>query len=724
MATALIPLDGEILDPVRPERKVDARQYEVEEGLTVADCCRMFEEAEEASQSARELAERDRDYYDGKQLTAEQEAELRKRGQPAVVLNMIRQKINFLVGLEKQQRTKPRSLPRTPVHENDAHACTDALRFVTETEKFQEIRSAVWRNMLIEGAGACCVTVTPKQGADVVPMAGGMMAPQGPQFDVKLRYYSYDRFFADPHSSRLDYSDANYLGTVIWMDKADAFAMYGPEYTDVIDTTLETASTSDTYGDRPSWLVWADRKRKRIRVVQMWIKRNEEWYFAEFTKGGFLKTGSSPYMDENGKTDCEIVAQSAYCDRENNRYGEVRELVSPQDEINKRRSKSLHILNTNQVVAEEGAVMDEEVARREANKPDGWITLAPGGTDKFKFQTRGDMADGQFKLLQHTMDVFALMGPNASMEGDTGKTASGRAILASQQGGMIQMGDLTDNLRTFDRNVYRAIWNRIRQYWTGPMWVRVTDDERNIRFAGINGAPDPVTGQPGPMVAQLDVDIIIDDAPDGVAPAIEQFNALVELKKFDVGNELSFRTILEAMPNLRNKDKILDSMDQAKQQVQQQGPPPEVQAEIARLQIEQQRSQQQMELEQQKAVAAAEQAQMKMETDRQIALMKAQLEDEMAQRKAERDEAVAMANLEIKRQTAAANGAISASKASESDEPEPGEPSGPSQEDTNLALAAALEHIAQAMMAPKKIIRDDQGRAAGVAPVRQIERAD
>lgn len=721
----VVPINGEVLPPAdyalttqvtrRPERMVDATVVVNEDsGLTVEDCCRMFEEAEEASQSARELAERDRDYYDGKQLTSDEEAELKKRGQPAVVLNMIRQKINFLIGLEKQQRTKPRALPRTPIHEQDANACTDALRYVIDGQNFQNLRSNVWKNMLVEGAAACCVTVEPK----AAPSQGPMMMPSGPAFDVKLRYYAWDRFFADPHSSQLDYSDASYLGTVLWMDKPDAVAMYGSDFEDVIDATLATGVTSTTYDDKPAWTVWADRKRKRIRIVQMWIKRNGEWYFAEFTKGGFLKTGPSPHMADDGRTDCELIAQSSYVDRENNRYGEVRELVSPQDEINKRRSKSLHILNTSQVVTEEGAVTDEEKARREAAKPDGWITLNPGMSDKFRFETKGEMANGQFKLLEHTMNVFALMGPNASMQGDTGDTASGRAILASQQGGMVQTGVLLDGLREFDKRVYRAIWNRIRQHWTGPMWVRVTDDERNMRFVGLNGAPDPLTGQPGAPIAQLDVDIIIDDAPDGVAPAIEQFNALVELKKFDTQNELTFRTILEAMPNLRNKDKILDAMDQRQQQAQQAGPPPEIQAKMAELQLKQRESEQQLQLDQAKAMAQDQQARERAETERQIAIQRLQIEDQAAEAKMQREQAMTLAKIELQRSLAAAKIRQGAEDSARDAESEASAAEGSAQDDTNAALAAALEHIAQAMMAPKKIIRDSEGRAAGVAPVR------
>ena len=249
----------------RSESKVDAIRPAVVDTLTLPDCIRMFEEAIEASQTARELSERDRDFYDGKQITPEEAAALKTRGQPEVVLNMMRQKINFLIGLEKQQRTKPKAMPRTPVHEQDAHACSDALKYVVDKEQYAKIRSRIWKNMLVEGSAACCVSVAPK--------------PDGSGVDVKLRYYAWDRFFADPHSSHEDFSDAGYLGTVLWLDESDALAMYGPEAQDAIDVTLTSSVESQTFDDKPAWTIWADRKRKRIRVVQMWIKRANEWYF-------------------------------------------------------------------------------------------------------------------------------------------------------------------------------------------------------------------------------------------------------------------------------------------------------------------------------------------------------------------------------------------------------------------------------------------------------------
>lgn len=535
-----------------------------EEGLLgVTELVQMFEEAEEASQTARGLAERDRDYYDNKQLTAEEIAELRKRGQPEVVINRIRRKVNFLVGLEKQQRTMPRALPRTPLHEQDAEACTDALRFVADDQNYSVIRSAVWRNMLIEGIGACVVTVRAKPQSRNQMMAGTFLSPPV-DYNVELKHFAYDRFFYDPHSVKLDFSDANYLGGVIWMDLPDALAMYGEEAREALEATLTSSTLSETYDDTPKYRVWADSKRKRVRICQIWVKRDEEWYFAEFTKGGILKAGPSPHVTDDGHSDCELIAQSAYVDRDGNRYGMVREMISPQDEINKRRSKALHLLNTSQVTMEEGAVQDVERFRREAARPDGVKVVNPGYFDKIRDDTRSDLATGHVQLLQEAKNEIDLMGPNASMLGETGSTASGRAIMASQQGGMIEMGDLTGNLEDFDRRVFRAIWNRIRQYWTAPKWVRITDDERNVRFVGINGAVNQ-DGSIGPQIAQAEVDIIIDPAPDTVAPAGEVFEQLVQLKQMDAKGELPFRVLIEAAPNLRNKEKLLQMMDQAAQ---------------------------------------------------------------------------------------------------------------------------------------------------------------
>ncbi len=375
---------------------------------------------------------------------------------------------------------------------------------------------------------------------------------------------------------------------MIWKDYDDALADYkdNPDAKDILDTTLSSAP-SDTYDDKPKFSLWADKKRKRVRICQIWVKRDDQWYFAEYTKGGILKAGASPHKDDKGGGDDELVFQAAYKNRDNETFGLVREMIPLQDEINKRRSKSIHLINVHQTTYEEGAVDDIEAYRREKAKPDGTMKVNPGALSsangpKIVSETRTDLAEAHFKMMQDAKNSIDLKGPNATEMGDkTGgaNAASGKAIIASQQGGMTQIGDLMDGLRHMDKQVFRKIWNRIRQYWTAEKWIRVTDDERNVKWLGMNVDPQQmqmlmqqnpeaaqkIAGVVG-NVAELDCDIIIDASPDGITPALEQFQALVELKKFDANNELPFRAIMRAAPNLKDKDKILDEMDKAQAQ--------------------------------------------------------------------------------------------------------------------------------------------------------------
>lgn len=554
--------------------------------LSVVELVSMFEASEESSYEARKLSERDRDYHDGKQLSDEEVKALKKRGQPPYIDNRIKTKIDYLVGLEKQQRINPKASPRTPVHEQDADAASQALNYVADKQNFDYKRSAVWRNLVIEGAAGFSVTVTPSK-------------KYPGDYDVKLSRVSWDRMFADPHSAEPDYSDAGYLGTVTWMEYDDALRLY-PDGEEALSETMASVTASDTYDDKPKYNLWADKKRRRVRIVEIWLKRGDDWFFAEFTKGGILKAGPSPYVTDAGESDCGLFFQSAYVDRDNNRFGLVREFISPQDAINKRGSKATHLLNTAQVVVREGLFPDVEKLRREAARPDGVIVVPGNGgalTDDFQFNTRADLAMSHVQMMQDAKNSIDLKGPNATAMGDKAQgsaAASGKAIIASQQGGMVSLGDLLDNLRHLDVRVFRAFWNRIRQYWKAERWVKVTDDERNIKWVGVNVDPmraqmlgaDPdnakrIAGMVGP-VAELDCDIEIEDAPDSVVPALEQFEALVNLKQFDVNNELPFRALVQAAPNLKNRDKVLKEMDERAEQAQQS---PEAQIG-KRLQIE------------------------------------------------------------------------------------------------------------------------------------------
>ena len=74
-----------------------------------------FEEFVDTTRSARAAAERCRDYRDGIQWTEEERATLKKRKQPCITDNKIQDKVDTLMGLEKQMRTDPQAHPDRPL---------------------------------------------------------------------------------------------------------------------------------------------------------------------------------------------------------------------------------------------------------------------------------------------------------------------------------------------------------------------------------------------------------------------------------------------------------------------------------------------------------------------------------------------------------------------------------------------------------------------------------
>lgn len=510
-----------------------------------------FESAEEQTKQARELSERCWDYYDGKQLSDEELDALSKRKQPPVVKNWIKREVDTLVGLEKAQRTDPKAYPRTPQHEQGATAVTDALRYVVENAEYDMKRSAAWFDMVVKGYG----------GLQLVLRAGRDGEPE-----IGIEHTPWDRMWFDPYSSKRDFSDARYLGLVVWHDMDVAKHIYRDDKNALDALEAATVGGMDrTYDDKPK-IKWYDAKRQRVRVVQMYHQTPQGWMFCEFTKGGKLREGASPYRDEDGQPVHPFIWRAAYVDRDNNRYSLVKELLDIQDEINKRSSKLLHLANVRQTWSSEGVVNDVAAFRRKAAQPDAHLQAnGQYGSDWGFVDTQADV-QGHANLLNEAKNEMNLAGPNPSLSGEQQSARSGRALQTEQQASLMQLGGLLDALRDMDRRLYRSIWNQVRAYWTAPKWVRVTDDERNMRFVGLNvPQQDPMTGQVGIQnpVEQMDVDIIIEDAPDQVSLEGETFASLVELAR--VGVPIPPMVFLQAAPGLRNKQQLLDMMEQAAQ---------------------------------------------------------------------------------------------------------------------------------------------------------------
>lgn len=532
---------------------------------------KLFAEARDLLADNRKEQQIDDDYYHGYQLTAEERRILRTRKQPDTVFNRYRKSINGTLGVLEGGKTDPRAYGRNPgVDEAAADVVSKTLRYAADLNEFHELRLRCAYDYLVPGTCSALVEVD------------GDNRP-------KLTQIRWEEFFYDPRSRMWDFSDARYMGIAKWMYADTVAAMY-PDKTREIENALSSGAAipvSDTFEDRPKDNLsnWIDRRRRRLMIVE--IYHNEGgWKRCVFHAAGILEQAESVYLDEKKRPACAIVAQSCYVDRENNRMGVGRDLRSPQDEFNKRRSKLLHETSNRQMQAmpnEMGQMAlgtDADEVRKEAARPDGII---PPGWQPVQ---RGDIFTGQVSLLQMAEQELDRQGPNPAILARGASSASGRSKQVDQQAGMTEDAVVYAGLHAWEMRIYRAMWNRCRQFWTAPDYIRVTDDEGAPQFIGINQPQmgtgigrNPQTGMPEIQqivlgyenaLAELDVDIELDVVPDTAALADEQFQGLVELAKMYGPQEVPFDDLLE-VSSLPDKRRLIEKRKARAEQAGQMG---------------------------------------------------------------------------------------------------------------------------------------------------------
>lgn len=539
----------------------------------------MAETAAVLTSEARTASERDRDYYSGHQWTAAELAELKRRKQPVVTINRVQRKVDAMVGIEQRSRTDPRALGRTPQDDQAADIATKTLVYVDDVTRFDSKRSACFENLLVEGYGGAEVIVEQKRG----------------MFEVAVNRLRWEEIFFDPNSREKDFSDAAYMGTFKWMSVDAALELYNGAYQpqtegdtleELLQASMDFVVDGQTYDDRPykAAQFWSDKKLRRVRIAQMYYRRDGIWYLAVYAGKGIILNQPSPYQDEDGKPTNPMCLMTGYIDRDNNRFGVVRSMISAQDEVNARRSKLLHQLNSRQTMGVKGAV-SVQTLKAELAKPDGHVEVdadaAAGareaGMPAFQVLQTQDQVAGQFNLLVESKNEIDMLGPNASLLGQLQGDQSGRAIMAQQQAGLVELAPIYDSLRDWTLRVYRQMWMRIRQFWTDERYIRVTDEAQAPQFIAVNkviGA-QPVMGPDGQVVmqpimenslAQMDVDIIIDESPDIVTLRQEEFEQLATLAQ--QGIPIPPEMLVEAS-SVRNKQRLLEMMQQQKAEAMQ-----------------------------------------------------------------------------------------------------------------------------------------------------------
>jgi hypothetical protein len=504
---------------------------------------RMFKNAIDATAENDLLAIRDREFFDGDQLSHEDRIELGKRGAPLFYNNKVAPGINGVFGIIDAAENDPQCYPRNSNARQSADIATKLLRYVSDTTDWKKVKKGCSENFIIQGVCAAIVECHPhsKSGKNQITA-------------TRIRW---EDFFYDPLSRDSDFSDAVFMGTAIWRDANQVKAQFPEQYEEMGDPFGDIGGMFGNKGDLESRACWIDAKRKRLRIVDIYyLDDTGEWNRAIFCEKGLFYFGVSEYKDEHGSSVNPICAETYEIKQDNTRYGAIRNMIELQKEVNARRSKMLQLTNHRQVKQTQlnAPAANAAIAKREAAKADGAI---PFGWESV---VASDMAQGQMLLMnQSAADLDRLCPTPAILGRITSSNESGRARQILQQAGYTELARAFSRLEDLELAVYRQMWLRIKQYYDEPMEIRVSGQIKAPEFMTINEPvvemhPQPVAGPDGqPMIdhttghpmmqmaavqvgqknipAEMDMEIIISTTPDSATIDQEVWNAMTEMAR-------------------------------------------------------------------------------------------------------------------------------------------------------------------------------------------------
>lgn len=596
----------------------------------------------------RKEADKACDYYDGNQLTADTVERLKERGQPPLITNLIKPTVDTVLGMEAKTRTDWRVRP-----EDDNVANADTADALSLKLKHAETESRADR------ACSDAYAAQLKAGLGFVEVA---RESDPLKYRYRVKAIHRREIFWDWRAEQYDLSDARYMIRRRWLDLDSAIAMM-PQYAELFRQTTGGWAGFDPMQERDTGLVqsweterdtrleatdWRDAEQHRVCLYEIWYRKWVRGYVMT------LADGQSVEVDfDNLEHSAAIVSGAArvsmatfqkvrlawYCgphflydvpsphqhghfpyvpffgyreDLTQVPYGLVRSMLSPQDEINARKSKMLWALNSKRVIADSDAVKDHNKAAREVGRPDAYIVLEANRkpSSQFRVEPGGELAMQQFQVMQEAKtEIAESSGIHKAMMGQNSSASSGLAINSLVEQGLNTLGEINDNFRFARRLVGEMLFSMILDD-IGNQPTPVTIGQGQAQKVVVLNLPamDPQTGQVQVQndVSKVNAKVVLDDIPSTPTFRMQQLQMLTEITKSLPPNAqaLIIDFVIEAT-DLAGSQKIADRLRKG---LNLPDDSPEAQASQQQMQQQQQAiQQQQIGLEMQEQQAKIEQ---------------------------------------------------------------------------------------------------------------------
>jgi len=566
-----------------------------------------FEQERERQADNRYQQSIDSDYYDQGQWKREEAEELMDRGQAPLVYNESAATIDWIIGTENRTRVDFKVYPRTDDDVIDADVKTKTLKYLNDVNMLQFHRSQAF--------------------ADCVKVGLGWMehgARSDPSQEVIFgRREDWRNMWHDSYGKTLTDEDWRYVHRVRWVDLDIAHAMFHdrPEQIDEAGTAtglfaLDEETEDFWYiGKRFSGsqmdmgeLTWrgylsetgmVDNRRERVKLIETryrmptrcWYCKDGDFkgerfdhknndmvsqykdgalgvydmiemrvWFSVRTEKGLLYNGPSPYKHNS----FGFVPWWCYRrGRDGMPYGVMRRIRDPQDDLNKRASKTLFLLSTNRVVADHDAVEDHDEAREEVARPDAYIIKKKGS--EFKIENNSEIAMGHLQLMDR--DVMMIRSAGGANDDNIGKETnaeSGEAIRARQLGGTIRTAPIFSNHRLSIQTEGALRLSLSEQFLTEDRVIRVTGGRADgkpemVRINQPTMDPDGTVRYLNDITA-AQADFVVDEQDFNQSVRQAMFESMLDLigKVAAINPEYALRLLRMALEfsDLPNKDEM------------------------------------------------------------------------------------------------------------------------------------------------------------------------
>jgi hypothetical protein len=570
-----------------------------------------------------EIAQQCDAFYRGEQWDEADISALDDQGRPALTINTILPTVNTVLGEQSTRRADVQFKPRGNGNQEIADVLTKLYMQIGDNNKLEWLESQVFADGLIQDRGWFDVRI------DFDDHING---------EVRVTTKDPLDIIIDPDAKEYDPRTWNEIFETKWMSLEEIEEIYGEAQADKLRMIAEVGTTlgadsmeyeEKTYGDTDRDNFHGNdypnnpedaRALRSIRVVErQHYKLKDCMFYVDPVTGDqrpvpfdWTKKKRESFADDYGLYIVEkkkrVVRWTVTADtvvlhdewspydhftlvpyfpywRRGKPFGMVRNLISPQEQLNKISSQELHIVNTTANsgwIVESGSLTGMTADDLEEHGAETGLVLEfnRGSTPPGKIPPN-QIPTGLDRIAQKAaQNIKTISGISDAMLGTDGAEVSGIAIQAKQNRGVLMIQVPLDNLKKTRQYLAEKVLNLVQRYYTEERVIQITDESNPFKPREPM-AVNQVTPE-GQIINDLTIgeyDVVIATAPSRDNFDEVQFAEAIQLRQ--AGVPIPDDLIVE-YSHLARKANIAQRI----RQMQGTEPPTPEQAQLAQFEME------------------------------------------------------------------------------------------------------------------------------------------